>query len=215
MPVADRPTLVVLVGPNGAGKSTLYETRIAPAFDAPFVNADIIQRDELNSDDMNAAYRAARLASERRSRYLEQRRSFVTETVFSHPFKLAFMREGRGLDFRIMLFHICVEHPDLSVARVRDRVKEGGHPVPEDKIRRRYDRNGPLIRQAALLSDVAHVFDNSQLNRPPERVLSFTRGKLSFVRSTVPDWALTVYREDLDEVVTGIRTVGRSGMRPY
>ena len=197
MSIGARPTLVMLAGPNGAGKSTLYETRIAPSLVAPFINADIIQRDELNDGNMNAAYEAAQIAAARRVDCLEQGRSFVTETVFSHPSKLDLIQEGRARGFRIALFHICVEHPDLSVARVNERVKEGGHPVPEEKIRHRYDRNGPLIRQAALLSDVAHVFDNSKLNQPPECVLSFNNGKLSYVRPRLPNWALKIYREDL------------------
>ena len=152
-----RPILVVLAGPNGGGKSTLYKTRIAPSLSAPFVNADVIQRDELKDGDMNAAYKAAQIATERRS----ECKSFVTETVFSHPSKLDLIREATRIGYRVMLFHICVEHPDLSVARVVERVKEGGHPVPEEKIRQHYDRNGPLIRQAALLSDIAHIYDNS------------------------------------------------------
>ena len=198
MSIATRPTFVVLAGPNGAGKSTLYETRIAPSLNVPLINADIIQRDELKDDDMNAAYQAAQIASERRAECLEQRKSFVTETVFSHPSKQELFHKGRGLGFRILLFHICVEHPDLSVARVSERVKEGGHPVPENKIRHRYDRNGPLIRQAALLSDVAHVFDNSEFNQPPKCVLSFRNGKLSFVCPRLPSWALKIYRLDLE-----------------
>ena len=53
------PTVILLAGPNGAGKSTLYKPRVAPAFAGPFVNADIIQRDELGNDSPEAAYRAA------------------------------------------------------------------------------------------------------------------------------------------------------------
>ena len=57
----------MLAGPNGSGKSTLYETRIAPKFAVPFINADIIQRDELKDGEVNAAYEAAQIATERRT----------------------------------------------------------------------------------------------------------------------------------------------------
>ena len=192
-----RPTLVLLAGPNGAGKSTLYKTRIAPSLDAPFINADDIQRGELDPMDMNAAYEAARIASARRSACLKARQSFATETVFSHPSKLELVKDAKALGYRIMLFHISVQRPDLSVARVQDRVKEGGHPVPEAKIRARYDRNGPLIRQAALQADMAHIFDNSRLNQPPERLITFTAGRVSFVQPVLPSWALALYEGDL------------------
>ncbi len=64
--------------------------------------------------------------------------------MFSHPSKLDLITEAKGLGYRVMTFHISVAHADLSVARVTERVKEGGHPVPEEKIRNRYDRSGPL-----------------------------------------------------------------------
>lgn len=197
MAPASRPTLVMLAGPNGSGKSTLYETRIAPKFAVPFINADIIQRDELKDGDVNAAYEAAQIATERRASLMADRTSFATETVFSHPSKLDLITQAKALGYRIMVFHISVAHPDLSVARVGERVFEGGHPVPEEKIRNRYDRSGPLIRQAILSSDIGHVFDNSQLNQPPVRAVSFTNGTLTFALPQLPDWVLDLYGEDL------------------
>ena len=65
-----KPSLVLLAGPNGAGKSTFYQTRIAPHFAGPFINADIIQRDELKDRSPEASYDAARIADNRRSRML-------------------------------------------------------------------------------------------------------------------------------------------------
>lgn len=198
MAVGKHPTLVILAGPNGAGKTTLYETRIAPALAVPFINADMIQREELKDNRTEAAYEAARIAQSRREEFLAKGESFATETVFSHPSKLELIRDARKRGYRVMLFHVGVATPDLSVARVSERVKEGGHPVPEDKIRERYDRNGPIIREAALSSDVALVFDNSRLNRPPEHVLSLKDGLLSFVVPQLPAWALAIYEADLD-----------------
>lgn len=187
----------MLAGPNGSGKSTLYETRIAPKFAVPFINADVIQRDELKDGDVNAAYEAAQIATERRTSLMADRKSFATETVFSHPSKLDLITQAKALGYRVMTFHISVAHPDLSVARVGERVIEGGHPVPEEKTRNRYDRSGPLIRQAILSSDIGHVFDNSQLNQPPVRALSFTNGTLDFALPQLPNWVLDLYGDDL------------------
>lgn len=197
MTPATRPTLVMLAGPNGSGKSTLFETRIAPKLAVPFINADLIQRDELFDSDVNAAYTAAQIAADRRAGLLAARKSFATETVFSHSSKLEIITHAKTLGYRVMTFHISVAHPDLSVARVGERVKEGGHAVPEDKIRNRYDRSGPLIRQAILQSDVGHVFDNSRLNTPPARALTFTNGMLTFALPHLPEWVLALYSDDL------------------
>ena len=61
-----KPTMIVLAGPNGAGKTTLLEGRIAPSFAGLFINADIIQRDELRNPPPAASYEAANIASSRR-----------------------------------------------------------------------------------------------------------------------------------------------------
>lgn len=187
----------MLAGPNGSGKSTLYETRIAPKFAVPFINADIIQRDELKSGDVNAAYKAAQIATERRASLVADRKSFATETVFSHPSKLELITQAKAFGYRVMTFHISVAHHDLSVARVGERVIEGGHPVPEEKIRTRYNRSGPLIRQGILSSDIGHVFDNSQLNQPQVRALSFSNGTPTFVLPQLPNWVFDLYCDDL------------------
>ena len=147
-----------------AGLNDLYQTRVAPSFTGPFVDADLIQRDELRDASMQASYRAAEIAAKRRTSLLEARTNFVTETVFSHPSKLEIITEAKARGYMVIVMHVGVDSPNLSVARVRGRTSEGGHDVPEDKIRSRYDRGQPLIRQAVLRADRGMVFDNSRLN---------------------------------------------------
>lgn len=189
--------MALLAGPNGAGKSTLYETRVAPSLKAPFINADLIQRQEMDDPSPEAAYRAARIADARRADHLASGASFATETVFSHPSKLALVEDAKARGFDVILFHVGVARPDLSVARVAERVKEGGHPVPEAKIRERYDRNGPLIRAAMLLASRGFVFDNSALNRPPALLMRFAQGRLTSAAPDIPDWARAIYAAEM------------------
>lgn len=191
------PTLILLAGPNGAGKSTLYQTRVAPAFAGPFVNADVIQREELGDDSPEAAYRAARIAAARRSEILAKRGDLVTETVFSHPSKLDLVMEARAAGYSVWVLHVGVDSPDLSVARVAHRVAAGGHGVPEAKIRERYDRSEPLIREAVRLAAMGLVYDNSIAGRPPKLVLTFEHGRLVKVRPNPPGWIERVYADDL------------------
>ena len=190
--------MIVLAGPNGAGKSTLYETRVAPSFAGLFINADIIQRDEMRDPSPTASYEAARIASLRRTECLHQSRDFVTETVFSHPSKLDIIDEARARGFTIIVMHVGVDTPDLSVARVGARVNEGGHIVPEAKIRARYARGAPFIRTAILKADRGMVFDNSSLNQPPSHCLTFANGRLVFAVPRLPGWIRSVYKTDLE-----------------
>ena len=192
-----RPSLILLAGPNGAGKSTLYQARVAPSFTGPFINADIIQRDELQDSSMKASYRAAKIAEVRRVEMLEAGQSFATETVFSHPSKLEVIEAARARGYLVIIMHVGVDSPDLSVGRVRERTTEGGHDVPEEKIRARYERGQPLIRKAVLRADRGMVFDNSRLNTAPQQMLVFATGRLIKAAPNLQHWILTAYAADL------------------
>ena len=193
-----RPTMFMLAGPNGAGKSTLYEMVIKPRIDAPFINADIIQRDELKDSSMVASYRAAEIAEARRRDCLDRRQDFVSESTFSHPSKLALVDEARAAGFRVVMYHVNVRSAELSVLRVAQRTEEGGHDVPEEKIRERYVRNQALIKEAILKADIAFVYDNSALNRPPERAIDFKLGRVVRIAERVPAWARGLYAKELE-----------------
>jgi predicted ABC-type ATPase len=191
------PTMILLAGPNGAGKSTLYQTRVAPAFAGPFVNADLIQRDELRDPGPEASYEAARIADTRRAEIIARGGDLVTETVFSHPSKLDLVRDAQARGYDVWVMHVGVDSADLSVARVAFRVEQGGHCVPEDKIRARYDRSAPLIREAVRMADTGLVYDNSVAGQPPKLVLTFRRGALETVRPNPPSWIYRTYAADL------------------
>lgn len=192
-----RPIIFVIAGPNGAGKTTFYKTYFAPLTAVPFINADNIQRNELIDKSVAAAYEAATIAEYRRDQHLAAKQSFITETVFSHPSKLDLIRQAKTEGFEIRLFHVSVESPDLSVARVFERVKEGGHPVPEDKIRARFHRNGPLIREAVRMADEGYVYDNSALNVPYQHLMTFEQGKIIKLNNRLPNWANNIYAGEI------------------
>ena len=198
-PSQPRPTLFVIAGPNGAGKTTFYETVLKPRIAAPFVNADIIQREELNDATVTASYKAAEIAAARRAEFVKARKSFVTETVFSHQSKLELLLAAKQVGFRIVVFHLHVSSADLSVARVQTRVEEGGHPVPENKVRERYARNPSLIRRAVLMADHSAVFDASTLNKEPRRLMRLVGGCVVDVDNELPKWFEAIYGDFLSE----------------
>jgi predicted ABC-type ATPase len=197
-----RPIMFMLAGPNGAGKSTLYETILKPRLsaDVPFINADQIQRAELQDQTMAAAYQAAEIAEARRREHLAAARSFVSESTFSHESKLSLIRDARAAGFLVVMYHVNVRDADLSVLRVANRVDKGGHPVPEEKIRERYVRNQAIIRQGAVEADRAFVYDNSGLGRKPELAIELKRGKLAYASDRVPAWARKLYAKELEVV---------------
>ena len=153
--------LDLVVGPNGAGKTTFVEQRLAPLLPGSvFVNADVIARERWPDAPEAHSYEAARIASTIRETLIEQGESFVAETVFSHPSKLHLITRARRSGYVVVL-HVVLVPVDLSVARVAERVVEGGHFVPEDKIRGRYTRLWALVSAAIGMVDHATVYDNS------------------------------------------------------
>ena len=194
------PKMHIITGANGAGKSTLYEHVLKPILtDIAFINADIIQKEELNDVSMDASYAAAKIAAERRDQCLENKKSFVTETVFSHPSKLELIKEAIAIGFKIIVYHVNVRDADLSVLRVASRLNNGGHNVPENKIRQRYERNKPLIKQAILMADYGFVYDNSRLLKLPDLQISFRNGQVKAISGRIPPWARELYADNLSD----------------
>ena len=166
----------MLAGPNGAGKSTLAERMILPTTHLPFVNADVLAA-QLGLSDAKGAYRAAELAAQERDRLLAGRESFVTETVFSHPSKVELLQAARTAGYRVTL-HVVLVPVELSLARVADRVRRGGHPVPEEKIRGRHARLWAHVADAVALADDSFAYDNSSARDPLRLVAHFQDGQL-------------------------------------
>jgi predicted ABC-type ATPase len=96
-----------------------------------------------------------------RHKLLEIRTSFTFETVMSSPDKVAFLAKAKDQGFRIYLYYVATEDPDINISRVRHRVKMGGHSVPEDKIVSRYHRSLDLLMEAVQLTHRAYIFDNT------------------------------------------------------
>jgi predicted ABC-type ATPase len=162
---------------------------LKPRVQAPFINADTIQRDELRDASVEAAheaaYEAATIASARRDDCLRSGCSFVTETVFSHPSKRERLGAARKEGFRIVIFHL-----HLSSA-----VEEGGHRVPETKVRERCARNQKLIHDAILFADKGAIYDASRLNQPPRLLAKTTLGQAHWGAQDLPEWFQRLYIE--------------------
>ena len=158
--------LDLVVGPNGAGKSTFVELTLAPLLPGSvFVNADEIAKQRWPDDPAAHAYEAARVAADTRARIIELGESFIAETVFSHPSKLELIDTAHAAATSVVL-HVLLIPEELAVRRVRYRVNAGGHDVPENKIRERYQRLWALVTAAIARSDSATVYDNTATKGP-------------------------------------------------
>ncbi|WP_150298884.1 AAA family ATPase [Pseudomonas profundi] len=169
--------LWILTGGNGAGKSTFYRLFLEPR-GMVFINADNIARDLSPDNPEEASYRAARLAEVIRYELLQEGATFCYETVFSHPSKIDFVAEARARGYQVILVFIHLDGSDLNKARVAQRVGEGGHAVPENKIESRIPRTLGNVRWALALANEVHVIDNSSLDQPFVRIARLREGVL-------------------------------------
>ena len=183
-PVDRRPLLVALAGPNGAGKSTFFHVHLALA-GLRFLDPDRIARD-LHLTPEAAAEALAAL----RKTLVQERESFVFETVFSDPVgdKLAFLKEAQAAGYTVVLCFIGLASVRTSDKRVAMRVSQGGHDVPRSKLVARYPRTLANLRRALRELPHVYVFDNNDLRTPFRNVAIFEDGEPVYLSPTVPKW---------------------------
>ncbi|MEN9366882.1 MAG: hypothetical protein RL489_1240 [Pseudomonadota bacterium] len=170
------PRLRVFAGPNGSGKSTIKDS-LLPQWLGVYVNADDIEK-------------AIRTQGFLGHHLLRTGKSFTFETVMSSPDKVDFMRRAREQGFRTYLYFVATEDPEINIERVRNRVLNGGHPVPEDKIISRYHRSLELLPAAVEQSSRAYVFDNS--NHARTWIAEITDGDdMELQTDQMPHWFRT------------------------
>lgn len=107
------------------------------------------------------SYLASVLADAIRRELLVEGKTFTFETVMSSRDKVDFMEEARRRGYRVYLYFVATDDPEINLDRVRRRVMLGGHPVPDDKVRERYKKSIGLMTEACDVSHRAYIFDNS------------------------------------------------------
>lgn len=148
----------------------------------------------INADRLAAAtgldaYAAAELADAYRQKLVDQKESFIFETVFSDPVgeKLGFLRRLEGIGYTVVLIFIGIASPAQSATRVSMRVAQGGHDVPMEKLAGRFERTLRNLRLAFQQLQHVLVYDHSDLNLGYVLVAHRWRGVFT-VESSIPEW---------------------------
>ena len=155
--------ILIIAGPNGAGK-TAFATQFLPnEANCPiFINADLIAAGLSPFRPDGVALQAARIMLGRIHEYAARGESFAFETTLSGRGYANLIPRWRRQGYRVTLFFLRLPTPEAAIARVRQRVREGGHDVPEAVVRRRFDagwRNWEGLYKS--LVDEWTVYDNS------------------------------------------------------
>ncbi len=166
MPPAHQPVIVVVAGPNGSGKTSLTQDLRLHQWVAGegfiYVNPDDIAQEVYGDwNSTEATIKAANQADRIREQCLEQKNSLVFETVMSAANKVDFLRRAKRAGYFIRLFFVGTNSPTINAARVAQRVTEGGHTVPIEKIISRYSKSIVNCAVVARFVDRTYVYDNS------------------------------------------------------
>lgn len=217
----DKPLAIVLAGHNGSGKSTLWYDKLADVLQIPLINADRLTLSILPApagsppvlrpwavDLRDNDERWQKLSQEGVQLFMglimEQRMPFAFETVFSYlqrhedgtySSKEEIIRALQAAGYAVVLLFVGLASAELSILRVATRRLQGGHDVPEDKLRQRFPRTQEAIRLAAPLADMVLMFDNS---RSIEK--AFTLVRVQAKTSVIYDCRKREFGED-DELI--------------
>lgn len=196
------PLCLCIAGPKGSGKSSLTDGLRRRFRLENWIDPDLVAKTmaaDLGAPVEDIAQEAFRAARNLRVDYARRRTTFGFETVFSHSSNLDFLQMLRDTcGYRVRVYFVSTTSVEINVARVRNRVARGGHPVPEEKVRARYARTMALLPRLLFEFEQLAIFDNSETHTTNRRsagrlVASVTmpstgQPEVSF-RPDLPPWA--------------------------
>lgn len=158
-----QPKIIIIAGPNGAGKTTFAREFLPQEAGCPvFVNADLIAAGLSPFAPERAAIQAGRLTLQAIAQHVSQRESFAFETTLSGKSYARQIPHWRQLGYRVEMFFLSLPSAEMAVQRVAERVRQGGHDIPEAIIRRRFDAGKRLFFEVYQpLVDQWVLYDNS------------------------------------------------------
>lgn len=184
MAAARSPVLYIIAGPNGAGKTTFAREFLPAADVVEFLNADLLAAGLSPLRPSVMAMRSGRLLLSRWQELLAQRRDFAFESTLSGRTYAGMLRKARAAGYQVRLCYLWLPNVSLSLRRVRQRVRKGGHDVPETDLRRRFL---PSLRNFFVLylplADEALLFHAG--GRPPRLLARWRRAAATIVEPKI------------------------------
>jgi predicted ABC-type ATPase len=177
--------VVVIAGPNGAGKSTTAPKLLREGLSVQeFVNADAIALGLSGFAPESVAFAAGRLMLRRLQELAKDSRDFAFETTLASRTFAPWLKKLQANGYEFHLIYLWLPQAELAVQRVAERVRLGGHSVPEETIRRRYDKSlRNFFNLYRPLADSWLMLDNSTIAVPRQIAWRNVGGPLQIVRT--------------------------------
>ncbi len=190
-----KPKLIIIAGPNGSGKTSVTYKILEHHWieNCVYINPDNIARDDFGDwNSPEAVIKAANRATQLREECLSKKEGILFETVLSAPDKLDFIRRAKEAGYFIRLFFVSTNHPSINASRIANRVMEGGHDVPINKIISRFSKSIVNCGSVAQIVDRLYVYDNSVELAEPKLLFRASNGKVEKVYLDVNIWAQSI-----------------------
>jgi predicted ABC-type ATPase len=182
---------ILFAGVNGAGKSTLYN--IPDIINIKRVNTDeILVADGGDWSNPKDALSAMRKGINLINTYLKDEVSFCQETTLTGKMILRVLQKAKTSGFNLKMYYVGLESSDIAAERVASRVEKGGHGIPEEDIKRRYEISLKNFKNVVKICDDVFVFDNSIIFRP---IATFKNGKIINRNDLGINWFKKIFPE--------------------
>ena len=180
------PHVIVIAGPNGAGKSTTAPAILQGALGVTeFVNADTIAAGLSAFNPEKAAFQAGRVMLERLQQLAGDQEDFAFETTLASKTFAHWIQNLKQSGYTFHLFYLWLPSPEFAIARVAERVRLGGHHVPDETVLRRYHAGlKNFFNRYRTLADTWHMFENSD-GIKPQLIACHDRSSGIFVNNQV------------------------------
>ena len=154
----------IFAGVNGSGKSTLYKTN--------FLNKDIKNSIRINTDEIVYSFgdwknsidqiKAGKMAIQLRNKCFLEEKSFNEETTLTGKTILKIIDKAKDLGYKIHLYYIGIDNPEIAKERVKNRVTRGGHGISSNLIEKRYYESLQNLEKIIYQCDSIEIYDNSK-----------------------------------------------------
>lgn len=175
---------VIIAGVNGAGKSTLYQTDENLKC-LPRVNVDEIVREIGDWKNVEDVFSAGKIAVKKITEYFEKGISFNQETTLCGKSIIKNILKAKSLGYFIELHYVGVDSVEIAKERVKHRVQQGGHGIPESDIEKRYKETFKQLNSILKECNLIAFYDNTESFR---RFAICKNGELVRVSHNVPAW---------------------------
>ncbi len=180
---------IIIAGVNGAGKSTFYASNPDLFVDIELLNVDSVVRQIGDWHNYQDVLSAGKIIVSRIKECFDSGSSFCQETTLCGKSILNNITKANKLGYKVELYYIGLDNIEMAKERVRKRVQQGGHGIPEKDIERRYSQSLNNLHSVFNKCDVIHIYDNSEQFRS---IAIFQRGQCIWTDNDIPNWCVDI-----------------------